>query len=60
MDVMTTDHAAERLGVSRRRVLAMIAAGRLRAVKVGNQWLIRPADLERVRDRKPGRPRKTG
>lgn len=46
------------MGVTRHRVLALIRAGRLRAERVGMQFLIRPADLDAVRDRKPGRPPK--
>ena len=45
---MTTLEAALRLGVTRRRVQALITAGRLRAVKVGRDWQIRPADLRAV------------
>jgi hypothetical protein len=29
-----------------------------KATKVGNAWLIDPKDLEAVKNRKPGRPRK--
>ena len=36
----------------------MIDAGRLRAMKVGREWLIDPKDLDTVKDRKVGRPRK--
>ena len=36
----------------------MIASGRLKATKVGIMWLIDPKDLEAVKDRKVGRPRK--
>jgi len=53
-----TGEAAKRLKVTRRRVQALIAAGRLRAVRLGRDWLIEPADLAAVRNRKPGRPRK--
>jgi excisionase family DNA binding protein len=55
---LTTTEAAVTLGVTPQRIRALIAAGRLRAVKVGRDWLIRPPDLEAVRNRKPGRPRK--
>ncbi len=37
----------------------MIASGRLKAMKVANVWLIDPKDLEAVKDRKVGRPRKS-
>lgn len=56
--MLTTTQAAAQLGITPRRVLALIAAGRLPAQKLGRDWLIRPEDLEleRVKDRKPGRP----
>jgi len=38
----------------------MINAGRLKASKFGTQWLIDRADLAKVRNRKPGRPKKKG
>jgi excisionase family DNA binding protein len=53
---LTTVQAASSLGITPSRVIAMIRAKRLPAEKVGNQWLIRPLDLEQVRSRKPGRP----
>jgi hypothetical protein len=37
----------------------MIVAKRLKAIKVGREWLIDPKDLAAVRDRKVGRPRKS-
>jgi hypothetical protein len=36
----------------------MIESGRLKATKVGNMWVIDPKDLDAVKDRKVGRPRK--
>jgi hypothetical protein len=36
----------------------MIANGRLKAMRVGIMWLIDPKNLEAVKDRKVGRPRK--
>lgn len=56
-NLLTTTEAAAELGVTRRRVVAMIDSGILRAEKFGTQWLIRPADLAKVGDRKPGRPK---
>ena len=55
--LLTTTEAANRLGVSARRVRAMIAAGRLAATQAGRDWLIQPAALAAVRVRKSGRPR---
>jgi excisionase family DNA binding protein len=50
--------AAQSLGVGMRRVQALIASGRLAALKIGRDWFIRPENLEAVRERKPGRPPK--
>ena len=58
MKVISTAEAAKRLNVTQSRVQKMIAAKRLKATKVGNLWLIDPKDLEAVKDRKVGRPRK--
>lgn len=53
---LTTSEAAKHLGISQRRVIALIESGRLPAQKVGGIWLIRKEDLSLVEDRKPGRP----
>jgi hypothetical protein len=37
----------------------MIKAKRLKAVRIGIMWLIDPKDLDAVKDRKVGRPRKS-
>jgi hypothetical protein len=37
----------------------MIEAKRLKATKLGNVWLINPKDLDAVKERKVGRPRKS-
>jgi excisionase family DNA binding protein len=58
MKIISTTEAAKRLGVTTNRVRAMIEAKRLKAMKVGREWLIDPKDLEAVKDRKVGRPRK--
>lgn len=57
-DLLTVDQAAGELGVTARRVRALIKDERLRAEKVGRDWLIRKRDLDAVRERKPGRPAK--
>lgn len=58
MKIIGTAEAAKRLGVNASRVRALIDAKRLKATKVGNVWLIDPKDLEAVKTRKVGRPRK--
>ena len=56
--MITTAQAATILQVSRSRILKLIAAKRLPAKKLGRDWLIRLEDLELVKVRCPGRPRK--
>ena len=60
INLLTTAQAAERLGVTIRRVQAMIKAGRIKTTKVGQIHLIHPRELEKpeVKFRKPGRPKK--
>lgn len=59
MKIIGTAEAARRLGVTVSRVQKMIVVKRLKAIKVGRGWLIAPKDLDAVKDRKVGRPRKT-
>ena len=54
--LLTTAQAAAILQVTRRRVHAIIAAGRLPARKLGRDWLIEPADLAAYRPLPSGRP----
>jgi len=58
MNLLTTKEVAEKLGVSVRRVHALIQAERLPAQKFGRDYLIKENDLKLVAERKPGRPRK--
>ena len=61
-DFLTTSEVAAELGVTRRRVVAMITKGRLKAQVMGSNtrpvYLVARADLKLVKNRKPGRPRK--
>jgi excisionase family DNA binding protein len=57
---LTTLEAAEYLGVSRSRVLAMIRSDLLEAEKFGPVWMIRRSVIEVFRETRrtqPGRPR---
>ncbi len=56
MNSITTKQASEILGVSRRRVIAMIEQGKLKARKFSNVYMIAPKDLEFIKKRKNGRP----
>ena len=57
MKIIGTTEAARRLGVSANRVRALIDSKRLRATRVGREWLIDPKDLDAVKKRTPGRPK---
>lgn len=59
MNLLTTKETAEKLGVSVRRVQAMITDGLLPATKLGRDYVINESDLKLVKDRKPGRPPKS-
>jgi len=56
--VIGTTEAARRLGVQPNRVRTLIESGRLKAQKIGREYAIDPKDLEAVKYRKVGRPRK--
>lgn len=55
--MLTTGEAAGRLGVTPARVRVLIREGRLPAQRFGRSHMIDEKDLQRVEDRKPGRPR---
>ncbi len=48
MAYLTTKQAAERRGVHRSRILALIREGRLKATKLGWEWLIEESDLDNL------------
>ena len=58
MEFLTTKQAAEKLGITPRRVQALIESGRLPATKFGRDYSIREKDLKLVENRKVGRPKK--
>jgi excisionase family DNA binding protein len=58
IDLISTKEASEKLGLSIRRVQALITSGRLPAQKIGNSYVIEEKNLKLVRERKPGRPSK--
>lgn len=57
--MLTTSQAAEALGISPRRVIALIESGDLVAQKVGRQWLVDENSVERRRQtpKLSGRPK---
>ncbi len=54
--LLTTDEAAEQLGVSRRQVRTLIEREQLPAEKQGRDWFIKVSDLRLVKVRPKGRP----
>ena len=56
--ILTVKQATQILKISDRRVRQLILDGRLPATKFANAWMIKKKDLEKVQDRKPGRPKK--
>ena len=53
---LTTEQVAQRLGITPRRVRALITAGRLKAKKIGRDYLIDSRDLAKFTPLPPGRP----
>ncbi len=57
MKTLTTIEAADSLGITPRRVRALIQSGQLPAEKKGRDYLVNEKDLALVKNRKPGRPK---
>lgn len=57
-NLMPVSKAAALLGVTPRRVQALITSGKLRAQRIGRDYLIDPGDIKLLERRPPGRPRK--
>jgi excisionase family DNA binding protein len=58
MGLITTAQAAERLGISVRRVQELINSKRLPAQQFGRTYVVNEEDLKLVENRKVGRPPK--
>ena len=57
MRLLSTEEAAQRLGVISERVRQLIKDGRLPATLVGGSYVIQEQDIQKVAVRKTGRPR---
>ncbi|HEU0047187.1 MAG TPA: excisionase family DNA-binding protein [Nitrososphaera sp.] len=55
---VTVTEAAELRGVTRQAILLLIANGRLKAVKVGNQYLLERKEVLKFKGHAGGRPPK--
>jgi excisionase family DNA binding protein len=60
LKLLSTTEAATHLGISKRRVLALISEGRLPALRVGGRFVVREKDLAAYRPLPTGRPKKAG
>jgi excisionase family DNA binding protein len=59
MKLISAKDAAKKLGVSDRRIRAMIKEGKIKAVNIAGGYIIEETELENVKTyRKPGRPKK--
>lgn len=56
MNLLTITQTAERVGLTRQRVHALIKAGRLPAERVGSVLLIKESNLKLIAVRKSGPP----
>lgn len=54
-ELLTTEQAAARLGVTDQAIRKLINRGRLPARKFGPVWMIRETDLDSVKDRRRGK-----
>lgn len=58
MALLNTQQAAEKKGVTVRRIRALIDEGKLKAEKVGRDWIIEETELEKIQTYgKSGRPK---
>jgi excisionase family DNA binding protein len=55
-NLLTVTQTAERVGLARQRVHALIKAGRLPATQIGSVWLVKESDLKLIAVRKNGAP----
>jgi excisionase family DNA binding protein len=58
MNLLTIREAAFQLGISRRGMQKLCERGRVKHERIGRQIVIRQQDLDKIGERKPGRPRK--
>jgi excisionase family DNA binding protein len=57
-NLLSVTETAKRLGVIRQRVFQLIQSGKLPAVMIGSQYVIKESDLTLIAERKTGRPPK--
>jgi len=55
---ISTQEASIFLGISQRRIQALINSGRLKAEKIGGIWLIPDTAIKNFKPMKAGRPKK--
>jgi excisionase family DNA binding protein len=57
MGKITSEQAAEKLGVTRQRISQLVVEGRLPAEYFGRQLMIEEDDLDKIEFKPAGRPR---
>lgn len=57
-DAVTTREAARRLGVTQRRVVALLKAGRLRGQQFNREWMVSAASVASYVARPAGRSKR--
>lgn len=55
---LSLKEAADKIGLSRQRILKLVATNQLPATKIGSYWVVKESDLSLIHERKPGRPPK--
>jgi helix-turn-helix protein len=55
---LTPAQVGEMLGISKQRVSQLIKSGRLPTITIDKKYYVSPADVESLKDRRIGRPRK--
>jgi len=59
VELLTVKEVAKELEITVWRVHQLIKGNRLPAEKLGSQYVVKKQDLELVKNRTPGRPKKT-
>jgi excisionase family DNA binding protein len=53
-ELLTTQQAADKIGISRARIIGLIKEGKILANKVGRDWVIHKEDLAKFQRKQPG------
>jgi len=59
-ELYTIPEAAQYFGISRQRLWKLVDEGRIKAQRIGQQWLIKERDLLKLEWKRAGRPQRKG